>query len=109
MSSDKKDTIFEKLIKLISGFGDTLYNIEEQLDTLNQRISRLEYKIDQVRKGEEDLEPSSVEGEFKRLEKKLNGSPFTAAELKELEDMEKEFGSLNDDIDLKELEELEKE
>lgn len=112
MSSENKNNtrsaIFEKLLTIISSFGDTLLNIENSIDDLNQRIARIEFKINEINKKTEGGEVS-IEKELSRLETDLNAPTFTQRDLKELEEMEKELLDTDDDIDLKELERLENE
>ena len=101
MSDDKKTPIFEKILEIFSNFGDSIINIEAQLDNLNQTIRRMEYKLDELAKSqkEDDL---SLESEYKRLEQNLNNPIFSKDELKDLHEMDKELDSLDDDSDLEE-------
>jgi len=90
MSEQKKSSALKQLLDLISGFGESLLNIEQTLDDLNQRIARIEYKINDLSKSTEKVE-LTVESEYKRLEKSMDEPIFSADELKELDEMEKEF------------------
>ncbi len=102
MSSEKNSKILLKIVELLSNFGETLLNLENQLYELNKNLNRIEQKIDKLGSSELDLD-LSLEKECVRLEKSLNDSVFTPEELNELKLMEKEFIS---EIPEGELEEL---
>ncbi|MHA1310445.1 MAG: hypothetical protein ACTSQO_05885 [Candidatus Helarchaeota archaeon] len=94
MNDEKRNSVLNKLLDLISGFGQTLINIEQQIEDITQKLSRIEFKIDELSKKEEEVE-LSIETEYKNLKKNMNASIFTAEELKELDEMEREFQSLD--------------
>ncbi|MBD3230678.1 MAG: hypothetical protein GF329_21040 [Candidatus Lokiarchaeota archaeon] len=106
MSKDKKNQVFEKLLEIISGFGETMINIEEQLEYLNQKISRLELKIEDYGK-KADQPELTLEQELSRLETDLKKPAITHKEMKEIEEMEKELLKTDDEVDIEEFEKLE--